>query len=310
MFRVYWIAGIALGLAFTIGVLAQEKPPEEPVNPNSTQGQPPEQPAVEAPPVIPEVAPTEPTGTEHYDSAAKDRAEDASENNYLVFGEGWAQWVMAASGVVALLLSAWAVWLLRRTLEATRAAVISADAAVEVTRQLGEAQIRAYLYCRSARYVLRRDRITIIVEIANAGQSPASDVRVTCDFTINEVGGLPTHPRVHGWLTANTDTRHAQPVIANGSNLEEFHFFEDDFVIDEFRDEEFRRTMFRGGNEIMIDVKIRWSDVFGSHHEIDVFLSAGIDASPYNPRRKRAPKGRLDLRMDDTRHGIPKTDPE
>ena len=63
-----------------------------------------------------------------------------------------AQWIMAAFGVVATGVSIWAIILLRRTLResrrATKAALRAAEAAgatVDVTRDIGQRQIRAYV---------------------------------------------------------------------------------------------------------------------------------------------------------------------
>ncbi len=90
-----------------------------------------------------------------------------------------AQWTMAVFSIAATAVSLWAVTLLRETLRATREAVRSADDAVRVARELGQAQIRAYISWAGARLGEGRDSsnkltfVKIAAQIKNTGQSPA-----------------------------------------------------------------------------------------------------------------------------------------
>jgi hypothetical protein len=210
---------------------------------------------------------------------------------------------MAITGVLAFALSAWAVWLLSRTLDATRAAVKSADAAVDVTRELGEAQIRAYLYCKSARYKLSKSHMSAIMEIANAGQSPASGVSLFGTASAYVVGGPPRMPRVLAWVHTEESDIGCQPIAASGTTVEEFAFSLDYHFAPFFEpgDEEAQAATFKDCNEISFTITIKWSDVFGKGHELPVELSAVVDASPYSPQKKRSSSGKLDFRMSDAR---------
>jgi len=85
----------------------------------------------------------------------------------------YAQWIMAAFSVVATLASIFAVVLLNDTLAATRDAVRAADDAVKVTRDLGQAQVRAYIDINDVSYRISRDMLIVRGRLCNIGQSPA-----------------------------------------------------------------------------------------------------------------------------------------
>ena len=85
----------------------------------------------------------------------------------------YAQWIMALLSVVATGISIWAVKLVRDTLVVTRDAV--AD-----TRQIGEAQVRAYLTVSGGRYSVGMGSTRYDIKIKNVGQSPARNVKSVC----------------------------------------------------------------------------------------------------------------------------------
>lgn len=187
----------------TVLELLPEKPPKQPVEPNVTQDEPTEQPAIEADPVITEVAPIEPASEEHDDPGSEYRPEDTSQNGYLIFGDGMAQWIMAATGIAAFILSAWAVLLLYWTLKATRkmigeaekttgAAIDGAKAAketVDLTRYLGQRQLRAYLSAHVAFCQFSGDTIGCNFTIINDGATPATKVTASVKVIFPDVTG-------------------------------------------------------------------------------------------------------------------------
>lgn len=107
-------------------------------------------------------------------------------DEHMFFGDGYAQWIMAVFSAVATGASIWAVILLKDTLAATRDAVRAADDAVEVTREMGRRQMRAYVEASSptvfdfavgrAPYIRYRPQ--------NAGQTPAKQFRQTTTWRI------------------------------------------------------------------------------------------------------------------------------
>lgn len=97
----------------------------------------------------------------------------------------YAQWIMAALSIVATGISAWAVVLLRDTLQSTRDAVRAADDAVDVTREMGIKQVRAYVFCEQVSLQWDNDSIKRVVFIwKNSGQSPAGKVSSKTFITI------------------------------------------------------------------------------------------------------------------------------
>lgn len=240
-----------------------------------------------------------------YASANQDSADRSETIMWPEFSpsDTYAQWIMAILSLIATGISAWAVVLIRDTLVETRRAVSSADDAVEVTRQIGEAQVRAYLVCLSAKYHLIKGGFMATLEIENTGQSPASNVAITGTVTIHDVGGRPSHTRVLAWAGSEIVSTQCQPVAAHRKTSESIVFFDSQFPPDEWHSEEFVKAVVKGGNEIWFDLHVKWTDVFGKRQELPVDLSAVIDSSPNNLRKKRTKVGRLDFRMSDAKPG-------
>ena len=146
----HWVFAVALGLTVAFGLS----------EPSQAQGQDRQQPsqqagtdeAKEGPATGPRATlPVPPTSAEEQ-KGGSDKPAESFGQNYNILGDTPAQWVMAGVNILALLLSAWAVYLIYATLKATRAAVAEANAGTEaaretvyVTRAIGEAQVQAYL---------------------------------------------------------------------------------------------------------------------------------------------------------------------
>lgn len=96
-----------------------------------------------------------------------------------------AQWLMTLFSFLATVVSVWAVTLLRETLLETRNAVKSADDAVSVTREIGEAQTRAYIEFEAREFIPVFGNPNIDMPtgfrfrliIKNSGQTPAHLIR-------------------------------------------------------------------------------------------------------------------------------------
>lgn len=193
----------------------------------------------------------------------------------------------------------------KAALEAERGSDAAA-ASVASTRELGEAQIRAYLFLKGARYECSRDSITITLEIGNSGQSPANGVRLVSQLFIQEIGGMPSHPRVLSWVRSDETSDEAQPVNSN-STIEEKIYFAWGFNIPdetEDRSKTHLKHVFRDGNSLSFDTVVHWQDVFGTSHKFQAFMGAEIGPSPTNKRTRRLNKGRLDITTRDTEHRV------
>ncbi|UYQ70837.1 hypothetical protein OF122_12265 [Pelagibacterium flavum] len=118
---------------------------------------------------------------------------------------GWSDAAMAATSALALLLSAIALFILLRTLRATREAVVQAEAATKVaeaalneTRTIGEAQTRAYVIVTSCD--LQRPGAEQIpqarVHFRNEGITPAADVDILGTIIVADYPSQPNQPFV------------------------------------------------------------------------------------------------------------------
>jgi hypothetical protein len=178
---------------------------------------------------------------------------------------------------------------------------------MDVTRDLGEKQVRAYLFCKSARFHKLKDSVSATLAIGNSGQSPATDVSIHGTVHVHEVGGRPSMPRVMSWVRSNPSETDCQPIMAGGETHETIYFFMPlNFSFEDEQDQKFRKAVFEGGNEVWFDLSIRWSDVFGKRHSLPVDLNGALGPSPSNRKAKRSRTGPLRSRMADNRF----TDPQ
>ena len=91
-----------------------------------------------------------------------------------------ANWMTAIVGIVATLVSIWAVILLKHTLMQTAAATKAAQEAVAVSRNIGEQQVRAYISATNfkAKPFAVGEKPEFTLDFRNAGQSPARKCKV------------------------------------------------------------------------------------------------------------------------------------
>lgn len=204
MSKFNWRNGFAVGLiAFGYSV-AEGKPSEPITEPNPSQEQSAEKPAVEPTPTA-GIVPTDPSGNPHDDGCTEHTDEAAAKAFYPFLADGAAQWIMAILGLVATFLSGWAVGLLHKTLKATRDAVVAAEngtaaaqAAVTATEQIGYKQVRANLSYAGAdiKYVpdVNAYDLLVTLKFLNSGASPARDICYNIDLTFtpqSSTGGAP-----------------------------------------------------------------------------------------------------------------------
>ena len=181
-----WIIAVTLGLIVAWSLDAQENEPQPKIQPQTTQQQPADQTSIEPPSAEPPiVSPANEPSNEHNGSGTTHSGEEPYQYPSIILGDGWAQWAMVVLSFFALCVSAWAVWLLRGTLKATREAVRSADDAVTATKEVGQAQVRAYVTINSvSAFIDGQNRPKVEVSIKNNGASPAKNIKVIvmCDI--------------------------------------------------------------------------------------------------------------------------------
>lgn len=96
-----------------------------------------------------------------------------------------AQWSMAALSLVA-------VYLLWETLKASRKTLSATQEMTRDSKEIGEAQTRAYLSIKIAKaFVDEKDGIVFEIEVHNTGNSPARDVHAIVSVWVNRSVTLP-----------------------------------------------------------------------------------------------------------------------
>ena len=197
-------------------------------------------------------------------------------------------------------------FLLVITLWLTRQANKAAQAAVEVTRDIGEKQVRAYLYCKSAEYRFEKETLVAILELENTGQSPARNVTATAKAEIHEVALRPDFPKLMSVAASEEVTMKLQPIPVGGKTTEEIPFLRDYNFPEQTGMNTYAGSVesaFEAGNGMAFDIVVKWADVFDQTQHFELELSAMISPEDDRKRERKAPTGALDTRRDDTRFG-------
>jgi hypothetical protein len=108
----------------------------------------------------------------------------------------WAQSLMALWAFGQLILTGVGIWYIRKTLLETEAAVKlagkgndAAQAAVEVTREIGEAQVRCYVQITKVAMDYAGLEPVIVFSLHNSGQSPAANVALAIRYVVKDGDG-------------------------------------------------------------------------------------------------------------------------
>lgn len=216
----------------------------------------------------------------------------------------WAFWMFVATAATVILTFI-ALVAIVRTLHHTRRAADYAKEGVEITQQIGQAEVSAYVYCTAASYERRKDSITVVLELSNVGNSPASDVAARGKVIVQDVGGLRTMPRVHRWVASKETKASFEPIAPRGKITDSLVFFWDfDFTDNIVRDNgeedlSFEQDTFVNGNTFCADVVVSWRDVFRRKQETTVALDAIVSAHPFSPNKKRSRKGVFEFRTEE-----------
>ena len=178
----------------------------------------------------------------------------------------------AALFISSTTLTAIGIWLLYMTLSATQQTLIEAgkttDAAnrtIEETRRIGEAQVRAYLSCTGASFIISGQMCKLGIDIQNFGQSPAREATVF---------GAVIAPNVNSknsddiFLRSNTNSFElfeiAATMMGNGTLLFPLPFGAD-----------VCRSLVAGDLILAAECQVNWMDVFDRWQTIDFYLTEG-----------------------------------
>jgi hypothetical protein len=201
------------------------------------------------------------------DTASRDEQRAEKDLNAQREMADWAEgmlWATLFVGFLTISITGLGVYWVRETLVETRKAVKAADDAVSVTREIGEAQVRAYLSVTGGSFSVRLGSAHYHIKIKNVGQSPARNVAVRCTL---DLAGRPGPNKYYVAWKASI------PVISSSGEETAWFFYnippKPDFwgsppphypEIPEdranlLRDETFKHTE--------VSIGIGWDDVFG-----------------------------------------------
>ncbi|MBI1235730.1 MAG: hypothetical protein GC188_03500 [Alphaproteobacteria bacterium] len=139
------------------------------------------------------------------------------------FGDTVAQWIMAAGTIATVGLVTWTVLVTRKMLKEAEDTARAARDAVDVTRDIGQKQVRAYLEIESVVLLEPDDLVgtatNLKVTIRNTGQSRASEIIATyCMKPIT--GGDNIEGRIHFQAIGAGRSRTEETLISNKKLLD------------------------------------------------------------------------------------------
>ncbi len=191
----------------------QERPTQDHNSAESSQSQPADKHTVKAPSALAPIAPAEPSGVDHNDRSQPEKNAEPNEpfksgEIFNVWGDTPAQWVMAVAGMAAIFISIWAVFLLWKTLKATRDVLSEAEKTTKAAQDaVAEArkQADAMIRIEAAKFILKEvvmypegggerqtrgvpeDGNVITARLQNIGNTPAFPLRSCLLWKIREV---------------------------------------------------------------------------------------------------------------------------
>ena len=193
----------------------------------------------------------------------------ASSNDFHPWRDTYAQWLIAVLSVAATGVSIWAVRLLRRTLQETQKATRTA-------REIGEAQVRAYISVSEGRIDLSVSDFLLLghVEInyTNKGQSPAFHVIFDLGLTVIEKPNLifPEEGDVKQY-SCQIPSQIVLTVAAG--KTETFR----QAILKSSVPNEWRENIAAGRVRLLVNGTLRWTDVFNVVETNRIFCLENTD---------------------------------
>ncbi|MDJ1465292.1 hypothetical protein [Nitratireductor sp. GZWM139] len=217
---------VAFGVVLSVQVVAQENPtPEQPMELRVIQEGAAERSTMEAEPIAPAISSAEPSGTKFDDSGARGGGKEPTDpEQFSWYGDTPAQWAMTIIGFFALTVSVWAVWLLKRTLDATRETLKEAERTAEAAK-LALFNDRAWLCFERPRITLANqitvdgqsfaEGIVIYLLFRNGGRTPATHVGVEREGSIADVSD-----EAYPLVDFDSEAFNGTAIVAASSNFE------------------------------------------------------------------------------------------
>jgi len=176
----------------------------------------------------------------------------------------WTWWLLVASWLGLGITLAGVIYV-ALTLQATRDAVAAANRTADEAKRIGEAQVRAYLSCVSARFKIDRHCLYIFINLRNYGQSPSFGCEVNGELRV-------WHYVRIGQRKFDVDSSKCLfegigPMISAGAEGEAVVVISNVEIGDEYHDGILANTM-----NIIIGGTIKWADVFDTKSAVNFSL--------------------------------------
>ena len=205
----------------------------------------------------------------------------------------WAK-LMTLASVLGLGVTTIGVYLVWGTLDQTRAATSAAQDAVSVTREIGQAQTRAYVSINhSAVFESIRSQQSHVMgmEIVNSGQTPAYDVSFAASLFVERADFIPDESF---WIQHDFDKNGQNSHLPNGSPIR--------VAGDIFLEHLVAMNIHAGHHTIFAACHLTYTDVFKQKHTtrvvsglkfIPLGLKDGQGNSIHSPMMAHLPKANL-----------------
>lgn len=131
-----------------------QAPADHPVKEKPANSQANDQTSIESDRVSPAITPADPSKKEHDRGRTDDGRNQSGQD--LIWGDTPAQWLMAITGIIAIVLSGWAVWLLRQTLIATNRTIDESTKGTAAAQEAAKAALEANEIVRQANIIDQR----------------------------------------------------------------------------------------------------------------------------------------------------------
>jgi len=158
-----------------------------------------------------------------------------------------------------------------------KAATKAARDAVDVTRQIGQAQVRAYVSCSGGTYKLSPENFECMPMLVNSGQSPATQIKMSARLVMTVL-----EPKLDT-LASDTDSGICGAIPARGQTAGLIMWGRRNLGLNLFE------LLQHKGLSFEIICRVSWTDVFGDPQAAKFSLSPIIDFAlikrPTDPER-------------------------
>jgi hypothetical protein len=211
---------------------------------------------------------------------------------------GWTKWVFFVS-IAGMLFTIIGIYYVRKTFGETRETN-------KITREIGEAQVRAYLACTKVSYAIGDAAVNLSIELKNTGQTPASNIylagSVLLEFWPNG-GAYFSGEHIESYVCNNV----YQPIAANSEATMPYGVFislEFGFGQNPANTTPEKILTYQRANMIEYVIDVTWRDVFQKWHTFEVRGRARIKVDVIDAVRDRQYNDSIGFTQRDTKFDV------